>query len=635
MTTPLMHFHATPSFHDMTPIFTPSSLTSSLPASSMPNYSNTMFADNHTSYSVADIEHTLIAPELRSMAYDTQEVGHTLPDPVSLSHSTSSFMNEPQLSSQDHHHHRHNHHLHHRHSYQPTSAFQDLEEAQHLSMLHDMMHQSDNIVSGTSAEVLTTAACAIHPTVRKTQSLETFSSLSRRMNMSLSMANATVCNAFQPDTSFDGSPMPMESNSAEVYGSEYTSMLHQDPFQLPSAFNGNQFCASPPTSSTFVPTLQSLFTPVYSASSGCYSPSISTSSPSIDNLSTSIGESGRTSPTAPLFHQTNNYGSDYDSDIDDISCNQKHNLLLAHGRQSCTSPISDTSSETDTHIDPNVIDDNDEDDGTGNSQRTFLCHYPNCNRSFGRSYNLKAHALTHGTLRPFLCRLCQRTFARIHDRDRHMSSHRMLHCVPGAICTDAVIRHLKLSNEMNPCSWILKSRGITFRDVAAGRVNRRSLGSEDDIIKAVETLENEIRKARAARALERMKVSKTRGINEPEEDELDHEMNDEEQEDGDGLNNKVDFNKPAKSNLPAPKAVAKEDRTTTPYMTKYERARILGARALQLSMNAPVLVDLEGETDALNIAMKELNNKMIPLVVRRYLPDNTYEDWEVSEMILP
>ncbi|KAF9919877.1 DNA-directed RNA polymerases I II and III subunit RPABC2 [Linnemannia zychae] len=123
--------------------------------------------------------------------------------------------------------------------------------------------------------------------------------------------------------------------------------------------------------------------------------------------------------------------------------------------------------------------------------------------------------------------------------------------------------------------------------------------------------------------------------NEPEEDEMEPELNDEEQEEGDGYSNKVDFNKPSSSNLPAPKAVAKEDRTTTPYMTKYERARILGARALQLSMSAPVLVDLEGETDALNIAMKELNNKMIPLVVRRYLPDNTYEDWEVSEMILP
>ncbi|KAG0235141.1 DNA-directed RNA polymerases I II and III subunit RPABC2 [Actinomortierella wolfii] len=88
-------------------------------------------------------------------------------------------------------------------------------------------------------------------------------------------------------------------------------------------------------------------------------------------------------------------------------------------------------------------------------------------------------------------------------------------------------------------------------------------------------------------------------------------------------------------NKTAPKAVPKEERTTTPYMTKYERARILGARALQLSMNAPVLVDLEGETDALEIAMKELNQKKIPLIIRRNLPNNTYEDWEVSEMILP
>ena len=39
------------------------------------------------------------------------------------------------------------------------------------------------------------------------------------------------------------------------------------------------------------------------------------------------------------------------------------------------------------------------------------------------------------------------------------------------------------------------------------------------------------------------------------------------------------------------------------------------------SMNAPVLVDLEGETDPLQIALKELREKKIPLIVRRYLPD--------------
>ena len=41
-------------------------------------------------------------------------------------------------------------------------------------------------------------------------------------------------------------------------------------------------------------------------------------------------------------------------------------------------------------------------------------------------------------------------------------------------------------------------------------------------------------------------------------------------------------------------------------------------------MNAPVLVDLEGETDPLQIAIKELREKKIPLIVRRYLPDGWY-----------
>ncbi|KAF2403228.1 DNA-directed RNA polymerases I [Trichodelitschia bisporula] len=79
--------------------------------------------------------------------------------------------------------------------------------------------------------------------------------------------------------------------------------------------------------------------------------------------------------------------------------------------------------------------------------------------------------------------------------------------------------------------------------------------------------------------------------------------------------------------------VPKAERKTTPYMTKYERARILGTRALQISMNAPVLVDLEGETDPLQIALKELREKKIPLIVRRYLPDGWYEDWSCEELL--
>jgi DNA-directed RNA polymerase I, II, and III subunit RPABC2 len=81
------------------------------------------------------------------------------------------------------------------------------------------------------------------------------------------------------------------------------------------------------------------------------------------------------------------------------------------------------------------------------------------------------------------------------------------------------------------------------------------------------------------------------------------------------------------------KKIPNDQRSTTPFMTKYEKARILGTRALQISMNAPVLVDLEGETDPLQIAIKELREKKIPLIVRRYMPDGYYEDWTCEELL--
>ncbi|KAJ8752820.1 hypothetical protein K2173_008555 [Erythroxylum novogranatense] len=80
--------------------------------------------------------------------------------------------------------------------------------------------------------------------------------------------------------------------------------------------------------------------------------------------------------------------------------------------------------------------------------------------------------------------------------------------------------------------------------------------------------------------------------------------------------------------------VAERPRKTSKFMTKYERARILGTRALQISMNAPVMVELEGETDPLEIAMKELRERKIPFTIRRYLPDGSYEDWGVDELIV-
>ncbi|KAJ7515489.1 hypothetical protein O6H91_22G015400 [Diphasiastrum complanatum] len=112
----------------------------------------------------------------------------------------------------------------------------------------------------------------------------------------------------------------------------------------------------------------------------------------------------------------------------------------------------------------------------------------------------------------------------------------------------------------------------------------------------------------------------------PEPEELEEEEENDEAPDADGG---VDVDMTEESEQARVKA-----RKTTKYMTKYERARVLGTRALQISMNAPVMVELEGETDPLEIAMKELRERKIPFTIRRYLPDGSYEDWGVDELIV-
>ncbi len=65
-----------------------------------------------------------------------------------------------------------------------------------------------------------------------------------------------------------------------------------------------------------------------------------------------------------------------------------------------------------------------------------------------------------------------------------------------------------------------------------------------------------------------------------------------------------------------------------PKLTKYERARIIGARALQLTMGAPPLIPPEmiNTSDPLEIAEKELRLKILPITIRRRLPTGEYQD---------
>jgi len=56
---------------------------------------------------------------------------------------------------------------------------------------------------------------------------------------------------------------------------------------------------------------------------------------------------------------------------------------------------------------------------------------------------------------------------------------------------------------------------------------------------------------------------------------------------------------------------------TTSNLTRFEKARILGARALQLSMGAKPKVKVSDSIDPIDIATLELENKVLPLDVRK------------------
>ena len=75
-----------------------------------------------------------------------------------------------------------------------------------------------------------------------------------------------------------------------------------------------------------------------------------------------------------------------------------------------------------------------------------------------------------------------------------------------------------------------------------------------------------------------------------------------------------------------------KDRKTQPYINKYERAKILGIRAQQLANGMQPLVSVEGKRDIYEIVEAEYREGVIPLIIRRYLPDNTHEDWKISDL---
>lgn len=82
----------------------------------------------------------------------------------------------------------------------------------------------------------------------------------------------------------------------------------------------------------------------------------------------------------------------------------------------------------------------------------------------------------------------------------------------------------------------------------------------------------------------------------------------------------------------------KQNKKSNPFITKYEKARLIGTRAEQINKGAKLLIDIdeddfENYSNPIVLAEKEFMAKKIPLIVCRIFPDDTKEYWTLDELI--
>lgn len=74
---------------------------------------------------------------------------------------------------------------------------------------------------------------------------------------------------------------------------------------------------------------------------------------------------------------------------------------------------------------------------------------------------------------------------------------------------------------------------------------------------------------------------------------------------------------------------------TYPFLTNYERTKCISFRASQISNGAkPYMVIPAGVTDSYEIAKLELENKRLPFIIKRPIPDGSFEVWRLSDLVM-
>lgn len=116
-------------------------------------------------------------------------------------------------------------------------------------------------------------------------------------------------------------------------------------------------------------------------------------------------------------------------------------------------------------------------------------------------------------------------------------------------------------------------------------------------------------------------------ITETNTDNIEDDIEDEEDKEDNKLNDLSDIFINDESPL-----ILNNNKITKPFLTKYEKVRILGLRTKQLSMGAKPLVKFDDFLSPEEIADLEYKNNIIPFKIKRPLPNGTFELWKFSEL---
>tara|TARA_B100000963_G_scaffold362057_1_gene402889 strand:- start:21692 stop:22204 length:513 start_codon:yes stop_codon:yes gene_type:complete len=79
--------------------------------------------------------------------------------------------------------------------------------------------------------------------------------------------------------------------------------------------------------------------------------------------------------------------------------------------------------------------------------------------------------------------------------------------------------------------------------------------------------------------------------------------------------------------------IVDENHTTLPILTRYEKAKVLGIRSSQINSGAEPFIDIPSHIiDGITIAKLELEQKAIPFIIRRNIPNGKIEYWNIEDL---